>query len=87
MTLEFFCNDKDFHDNAVQYVNMGFTNIWSFLKPVGEHQVMQSAFPRLLRAVCTAQPREWVQYSEKYGCSGEVLYTSWLGETGKLNRR
>jgi len=58
MTLEFFCNDKDFHDNAVQYVNMGFTNIWSFLKPVGEHQVMQSAFPRLLRAVCTAQPRE-----------------------------
>lgn len=58
MTLEFFCNVKHFHDNGIQYVNVGFTRIGSFLKPIGEHQAMQSAFPGLLRVVCTAQPRQ-----------------------------
>lgn len=58
LTLEFFCNDKNFHDNGMQSVNMGFTSILSFLKSIGEHQITQSVFPRLLRVVCPAQLRE-----------------------------
>ena len=58
MTLEFFCNNKNFHDNGMQYVNVDFASIPSFLKSIGEHQITQSAFPRLLRVVCTAQRRE-----------------------------
>lgn len=58
MTLEFFCNDKSFHDNGMHYINVGFTSIWSFLKLIGEHQVMQSASPGLWRAACTAEPGE-----------------------------
>lgn len=27
MTQEFFCNGRSFHDNGMQYVNMGFTSM------------------------------------------------------------